>query len=202
MRRRPAVHGRPSTMRAPAGMTERSRFFQGHHQRAQVDAVQRYASPEEERGKIEAQVMTLEARVVGEDFVRGEAVGGAAQGAGLAGQHHGGEADAVGLEVALEGGPVVGGGDEVAAVGDQRAHFFGHAAAEFGVSAAEGDDYGFGAFAEEAEDRRLLHRVDLVNQRTAQAARGVKATATVTGAYPWRSISLPIAGPRTVEIAP
>ena len=178
----------------------------GPPSRAQVDAVQRYAAPEEQRGKIEAQVMALQARVVGQDFVRGEAVGGAAEGAGFAGQHHGREADAVGLEVALEGGPVVGGGDEMAAIGDQGAHFFGHAAAELGVSAAEGDDYGFGAFAEEAEEEVLqalgkggfrgiradwprgrptrggVHRVDLVNQRTAQAASGVKATATVTGA--------------------
>ena len=162
MRRRPSVHARPSTTRAPAGITERSRFLQGHHRGAQVDAVQRYATPEEQRGEIEAQVMAFQSRVVGEDFVRGEAVGGAAQGAGVAGQHHGREADAVGLEVALECRPVVGGGDEMAAVGDQGADFFGHAAAEFGVAAAEGDDYGFGAFAQKAEEEVLqVHWVDL-----------------------------------------
>ena len=148
--------------------------------RAQVDAVERHAAPEEQRGQIEAQMMALQARVVGQDLVRGQPVGRAPQRVGLAGQHHGREADAVGLQFAPELRPVLFGGDEVAAVGNEGAHLFGHAAAEFGIAGAEGDDHRFGAFAEQAEEP-LLHRVDLVNQRTAQAASGVNATTTITG---------------------
>jgi hypothetical protein len=47
-----------------------------------------------------------------------------------------------------------------------------------------------------------VHRVDLVNHSTPHAASGVNATATVTGEYPWASMTAPMAGPSTVEIAP
>ena len=36
----------------------------------------------------------------------------------------------------------------------------------------------------------MLHRVDLVNQRTAQAIRGVNDTTSITGVYPWRSMTV------------
>ena len=148
--------------------------------RAQVDAVERHAAPEEQRGQVEAQMMALQAGVVRQDLMRGQPVSGAPQRAGLAGEHHRRQADAVGLQFAAQFRPVLFGSDEVAAVGNQRAHLFGHAAAEFGIAGAEGDDDRFGTFAEQAEDP-LLHRVDLVNQSTAQAISGVNDTTAITG---------------------
>ncbi len=68
----------------------------------------------------------------------------------------------------------------MAVAGNQRAHLFGHAAAEFGIAGAEGDDDRLGTFAEQAEEP-LLHRVDLVNHRTAQAMSGVNDTSSMTG---------------------
>ena len=124
--------------------------------------------------------MALQARVVRQNLVRGQAVRRAPQRAGLARQHHRREADAVRLQLAPQFRPVLFGGDEVAPVGNQRAHLFRHAAAEFGIAAAEGDDDRFRTFAEQAEDP-LLHRVDLVNHSTAQATSGVNATTTITG---------------------
>ena len=64
--------------------------------------------------------------------------------------------------------------------GTQRAHLFGHAAAQLGIAGAERDDDRLRTFAEQAEDP-LLHRVDLVNQSTAQAMSGVNDTTSITG---------------------
>src|SRR5260370_24053241 len=125
-------------------------------------------------------MVAFEARVVGENFVRRQAIRSAAEGARATREHYGREADAVGLEFAAQLGPVLFGGDEDAPAGDQRAHFFHHAGAEVGVARAEGHDHDLRAFAEQAKDP-LLHRVDLEYQSTAHAARGVKATATITG---------------------
>ncbi len=69
---------------------------------AQVDAVERHAAPEEQRREVEAQMMALQAGVVGEDLMRGQPVGGAPQRVGLAGEQDGREADAVGLQLAAQ----------------------------------------------------------------------------------------------------
>ena len=124
--------------------------------------------------------MALQARVVSQNLVRRQAVRRAPQRAGLARQHHRREADAVRLQLAPQFRPVLLGGDKVAAVGHQRAHLLRHAAAQFGVAGAEGDHHRFRALAEQPEDP-LLHRVDLVNHSTAQAASGVNATTAITG---------------------
>ena len=150
-------------------------------------------------------MMALEARIVGQDFARGEAVGGAAQGAGLAREHHRGQADSIAFQAAAHLGPVVLGDEEVAAVGNQGADLFGHAVAEIRVAGGECHDHGFGILAQQAEDpplETLLHRTDLVHQSTAQAASGVSAAAVVSEDQRWRSMSLPKAGEIANWMAP
>ena len=86
--------------------------------------------------------MALQARVVGQDFARRQAdtPRGAARWDSRV-QHHRREADAIAAQFAAQCGPVFGGGHEVAAVGNQRADFIGHAAAQRGIAGAEGDHH-------------------------------------------------------------
>src|SRR5450432_163841 len=139
--------------------------------------------------------MAFQPSVVGENFVRRQAVGGAAQGARFPGEHHRRQTDAVGFQFAAEVGPICGRGHEVAALGNQAADFFGHAAAQFGFARAERHHHGFGALTQEAKDPVLEappHRTDLVLHSTAQAASGVNAATAVTGEYPYRSMARPM----------
>ena len=115
---------------------------------AQVDAVEGHAAPEQERGESGPQVMAFEARVVGQDLARRQLIRRAAQGAGLARQHHGDEADSVALELDAQLRPIRFGGEEVATIRNQLADFLGHAAAEVGVAGGEGDHHGFRVLAQ------------------------------------------------------
>src|ERR1039458_6597923 len=54
-------------------------FAPGPPPRPEVNAVERHAAPEQERGQIEAQVVALQARVVSQDLMRRYAIRGAAE---------------------------------------------------------------------------------------------------------------------------
>ena len=136
------------------------------------------------------QVMALQPRVVGKNLALGHPVRRAAQGAGLASQHHRGESDPVAPQLAPQLWPVGFGRHKVPPAGLERAHFFRHAAAQPGIAGAERHHHGFRIFAEQAEEpalEPLLHAsdlfssTDLVLHRTAAAASGMIAAMAVTG---------------------
>ena len=116
---------------------------------AQINAVERHAAPEQERGQIEPQVVAFEARVVSQDLARRQLIRRAAQGAGLARQHHRDEADAIALELEAQLRPILFRRQEVAAVGNQLADFLRHAPAQLGIAGREGDDHRFRVFAQQ-----------------------------------------------------
>jgi hypothetical protein len=72
----------------------------------------------------------------------------------------------------------------MAPAGHQAADFGGHAPAQIGVAAAEGDHRGLGILAQEPEDpplQALPHATDLDPHNNTQAAIGVRAATAVTG---------------------
>ena len=101
-------------------------------------------------------MVAFQARVVGQDLARGQAERGAAQAPARVGESiTGARPMRYALQLAAQFRPVLLGGQEMAAIGHQRAHLVRHAPAEVGIAAGEGDDHGLGVFAEQAEDPLL-----------------------------------------------
>ena len=129
-------------------------------------------------------MMTIELRIVCQNFARRQAVRRAAESAGLTRQQYRREADAVAAECFAQFGPVFFGSYKMATGRFESAHFRGHALAQGGRPGTESDHHGFRVFAEETEDpalEPLLHSTDLMPRSTAQAASGVNAVKVVTG---------------------
>src|SRR3954471_21187595 len=150
----------------------------------QKDAIERDAAREQQGWEVEPEMVALEARVVGEDFARRQAERRAPQRVRFAGQHHGRESDPVMSQLAAPLRPVFRRRQEMAAVGNERAHFLGHAAAQFRRTAGERDDDRLGVLAQKREDpalEALLHRAALVVHKSTHAASGVTEAIAVTG---------------------
>jgi hypothetical protein len=115
---------------------------------------------------------------------RRQAIRGAAQRAWLVRQQDRSEPDAEFAQLTAELRPILLGGQEMAPVRNQRADFFRHAPAQFGLAGGEGHHYGIRVLAQQAEDpflEALFHSTDRDPQSTAHAASGVIAAMAATG---------------------
>jgi hypothetical protein len=121
-------------------------------------------TPRQNSSEVEAQVVTLQTRIIGQDFARRQAIRGAPQRAGLVCEHHWRQADAIFPQLAAQFRPVLIGRDEMAPFGNEAVDFFGHTPAQLRVAAAEGHHHRFGVLAEQPEDplfEALLHSAGL-----------------------------------------